>query len=272
MSVLVRRLRARDLEDARPLLAPEGWSFETHELERLRQLGGAVGAYVGGRLVGFLSYVDTPPVRWIGNVAVHPGFRGLGVGQRIVSDALRDAPRVALYSVEKAVTLYMRLGFAAQGEMFAMRTERAKPATPAEAQPAGVADLQEMAALDRALTGMDRARMLRSLLDAYPTHVRVVRHGGHVVAFGFAKVYADVTEVGPIVARDATHARQILDALVRDAPGPHEIAVHGGNAAALAAAQERGFETRFRAVPMFRGEPPAWTIPACFAAAGLEKG
>lgn len=272
MSVLVRRMRADEVGRARPLLAPEGWTFEAHELLRLQRLGGAVGAYVAGRLIGFLTFVDTPPLRWIGNVAVDEAFRGQGVGQRLVADAVRDAPRCALYSVEKAIPLYARAGFAPQGELFAMRAPAARPVSGEGADLVALADLQEIAALDRRLTGMDRAALLKALFDAYPMHARLVRHGGRVVGFGFAKAYADVTEIGPIVAREPAIAQRILDSLVAHSRSPHDLAIHGGNAAALAAARERGFGPVFRAVPMFRGEPPAWAVSCYHSAAGLEKG
>lgn len=272
MSTLVRRLDADALAHARPLLAPEGWTFETGELDRLRRLGGAVGAYDGAALVGFLSFVDTPPVRWIGNVAVAPAMRGGGIGEALVQEAVRDAPRAALYSVEKATSLYARLGFEPRGRLRALRAEAARPLAAAPTERLELTDLAEAAALDRALTGMDRAGLLRALLDAYPEHARLVRRDGRVAGYGFAKAYDDVTEVGPIVALRDEDAAALLDALLDASPAPHELAVHEENTAALAAARARGFEARFVATAMFRGAPPAWDLARYHFAAGLEKG
>lgn len=269
MTLEVRRLRSDELKLALPLLAPEGWSFEVSELERLWRLGGAVGALDGDALVGFLSFLDTPPHRWIGNVVVSPAARGSGVGARILAEAMRGAPRCALYSVEKAVPLYLRAGFAPQGETFAMRADAPRPASD-DAQRAFTDDVPQMAALERELLGMDRSALLDALVDAYPA--RLVRRQGKVVAFGVAKTYADVTEVGPIVARDPADAARVLDSLLWAANGPCEMAVPGANAAAVALAKERGFTTAFRTIPMFLGEPPAWSLAAYYAAAGLEKG
>lgn len=263
--MIVRPLQAAELPLAVPLLAPEGWTLEPPELARLHGLGGAVGAFEGERLVGFLTYVDTPPYRWIGNVAVASDARGKGIGERIVAEAMRGAERAALYSVEKAVTLYARLGLVAHGELFALRAMEARPARSGAAA-FDVTDLPDVLALDREATGMDRANLLRALLADHPA--RVVRRDGALAAFGIAKTYADVTEIGPVVASEGDAAREVVDALIAHTHGPHDAAVH-----ALAAGwAERGFETQFRAIPMFQGGAPRWSLDRYHAAAGLEKG
>lgn len=268
MSPRATRLSLDELQDALPLLAPEGWSFETPELARLASLGGAVGVRDEGRLVGFLSFVETPPYRWIGNVAVDASRRGKGIGALLLAEAMRDADRVALYSVEKAVSLYARAGFAPTGALHAMRAVSARPSSIpyAGVTPASEADVAEIEALDREVTGMDRARLLRSLLAVYPA--RVVRHHGRLLGFAIAKTYADVTEVGPVVAQTSHAAWGLIDDLLKTTTGPHDIAAN----TLTKEAERRGFVPSFRAVPMFRGPPPAWDLARYHAAAGLEKG
>lgn len=268
MSLRADRLSPDELHDALPLLAPEGWSFETSELARLASLGGAVGAREEGRLVGFLTFIDTPPYRWIGNVAVDASRRGRGIGALLLQEAIRDADRVALYSVEKAVSLYERAGLAASGSLHAMRATSARPSSIpyAGVQAARDVDVADVLALDREVTGMDRARLLRSLLATYPA--RVVRHHGRLLGFAVAKTYADVTEIGPVVAQTSHAAWGLVDDLVRATTGPHDIAANS----LTRDAERRGFVPMFRAIPMFRGPPPAWDLARYHAAAGLEKG
>ena len=261
----MRRVGADEVVGAIPLLVPEGWSLEPPELERLQKLGGAVGAFEGERMVGFLTFIDTPPYRWIGNVAVDRARRGEGIGARIVAEAMRGAPRVALYSVDKAVSLYARLGLRAHGELHALRATRATPGS-ARAEALAPADLANAAALDRAATGMEREGLLRALAAQYPASA--VKRAGRVVAFGIAKTYYDVTEIGPVVAEREEDAWAVVDELLRDTPGPHDVAVHGAPHAGWAA---RGFSPLFRAFPMYTGGPPAWDA-RYHAAAGLEKG
>ena len=258
-----------ELPQATALLQPEGWDFEVPELERLHRLGGAVGAWDDKRLVAFLSYVDHAPVRWVGNVVVTKEARGSGLGARLVSATL-DAPNVGLYSVEPAVTLYARLGFAPHGQAYSFRAEEARPLRTDRAEDLDAADLREVVRLDADATRMDRRALLHELLRAYPRSVRVARRGGRVAAYGFAKTSASVTELGPIVAVDADARDAVLDDLLAATPGPHEATTM--DEGAMEALLERGFHRRFRTVPMFRGAPPAWRPERLVAAAGLEKG
>lgn len=265
MSPDVRRLRADELALAQPLLTPEGWSLEPAELGRLHALGGAVGAFDDGRLTGFLTFLNTPPYRWIGNVAVSSSVRGKGIGARMVDEAMRGAARTALYSVEKAVTLYARAGFVPQGIVTAMRAADARPG------PGGAAswepnDIAAALALDRDVTGMDREALLRALLAAYPAFA--LRRNGRLVAFGVAKTYPDVTEIGPVVSQTRAEGWALVDEILRATRGPHELALHRPGPEATA----RGFTLTFRAIPMFHGGTPAWDLERYQAAAGLEKG
>lgn len=269
----MRRLEAKELEQAPPLLAPEGWTFEVAELERLRGLGGAVGAFDGETLVGFLTFLELPPVRWVGNVVVASSARGAGVGAKLVEEAVRDAPRVGLYSVEKAVKLYERAGFVAKGEAWSLRAESATPKRRiTSARPMHGDDGPQIARLDVEASGMERHRLLAKLIEAYPEHVRVVRERNRVVGYGLAKPSMGVTELGPIVATTPDARGAILDDLLRSASGPYEAAVLGESAEAIEALEARGFQKRFRVVPMFKGEPPAWRPRSLVTVAGLEKG
>ncbi|HEX2022207.1 MAG TPA: hypothetical protein VHH36_05800, partial [Candidatus Thermoplasmatota archaeon] len=126
--------------------------------------------------------------------------------------------------------------------------------------------------LDREATGMDRGLLLRALLAAYPGSARVVRDRAGLVGFGFAKTSPDLTEIGPVVARDPHAADALLDELLALTPGPHEAAALGENPQALAALRDRGFAPTFRTAVMLRGPPPAWRPRMIHAAAGLEKG
>lgn len=268
-----RRLEASELDAALPLLAAEGWDFELPEIERLHRLGGAVGAFAEGTLVGFLTFVDAAPVRWIGNVVVAPGARGLGTGAALVGVALESADVAGLYSVEKAVTLYERAGFVARGEAFAHRAQAAAPKRRVTAARGITAeDGAGIVKLDRDATGMDRTEMLRALVEAYADHVRVVRERNRVVAYGIAKTSKALTELGPIIAQTPQARDAVLDALLAATPGPHEATALGQNQGALAALAERGFERKFRVVPMWRGDAPAMRVSHVAAAAALEKG
>jgi hypothetical protein len=163
------------------------------------------------------------------------------------------------------VTLYARAGLVAQGEVVSLRATSALAPT-GGATAARMEDAADIVALDTRVTSMDRAKLLRALMAAHPG--RVVRKDGKLLGYGIAKAYADVTEIGPVVAEDATSAWAIIDDLVRATRGPHDMVVH----AVGPEARERGFVHAFRAIPMFKGGPPAWDTGRYHAVAGLEKG
>lgn len=264
------RLLAEDeLALAPPLLQPEGWDFEQAELARLRRLGGAVGAFDGTTLVGFLTFVEHPPIRWIGNVVVSPGARGAGVGARIVQVALDGATSAGLYSVEPAITLYERLGFAPAGQAFAFHAKDARPGPGGRSDDLRASDLPEIVRMDAEATGMDRRALLHELLRAYPRTFRVVREGGRVTGYGVAKTSEQLTELGPVVATTERARDALLDDLLGDTPGPHEATTM--DEGTMEALLERGFDRRFRTVAMFRGPAPTWHPERLCAAAGLEK-
>lgn len=270
--VEVRLARPDELDQAPALLAPEGWDFTVDELRRLHRLGGAVGAWEEGRLVGFLTFVDLPPARWVGNVVVAPGGRGRGVGARLVETAVEGHPRVGLYAVEKAVTLYERLGFKAYGGAVALRAAEAQPRRPTATDRIAKADLLAVKRFDQRQTTLDRGILLRELVQAYPASSLLVRRGDALAGYGIAKTYAGVTEIGPVVAEGGQVGEDLLDALLAATAGPHEATVLEANRRALAAFEARGFAPAFRTVLMHRGPPLPWRTAALAAAGGPEKG
>lgn len=274
MSLELRRIRENEFVDASALLAPEGWDFSPAELSRLDRLGGHLGAWRDDRLVAFLTWLDFPPVRWVGNVVTAKSERGRGVGAHLVDGVMKrpaEVPTVGLYAVERAVTLYERAGFRAQGIALNFAADAPTPLRRDDpTQPLAPSDLAACAALDRAVTGMDRAPLLAELLASYPKSGRVMRQDGRVIGYGFAKPYEGLTECGPIVGLpDAVEA--MLDSWLADAPGAMEATVLAENERAIEALRARGFTQRFRVVPMFHGTPPRQDVQAIGAAAGLEK-
>lgn len=105
------------------LREPLGLDWSAADLEH-EEVEWHFGAWERGRIVGCLS------VRWMGvgraklrQMAVATGWRGRGVGRRMVEEVLevvsREGARVAeLHSREGAVGFYERLGFTVKGNSF----------------------------------------------------------------------------------------------------------------------------------------------------------
>ena len=92
-----------------------GWEGDTKKTWRVED----------GCIVGFLTFLDHPPVRWVGNVVVAPGKRGSGLGARLVAKALEGAQTAGLYAVEKAIAVFtQKFKLASTAEVIPLEGER----------------------------------------------------------------------------------------------------------------------------------------------------
>lgn len=68
-----------------------------------------------GRLAGVgRALADGVYVSYIGDIAVHPDYRGIGLGKQIVADLLRQSEghkKIILYSVPGSEAFYRKFGF-----------------------------------------------------------------------------------------------------------------------------------------------------------------
>lgn len=280
MPVRLRRLSRDDLPAVRELLVPEGWNFPLEDLERLLQIGVALGAEDEG-LLGALFLPLYGPLAWIGNVVVSEAARGGGVGRQLVERALgiaREArvETVRLHSVHRAETLYERAGFVREGLVHAFRLGDApRPRAPRDVLP--LDDAMQVAQFDAPRFGADRSRILSLLLSEPANRGFLLRDDrGGVRGYAILKISDATCEIGPAVARagDADAMRALLDATLAAAPdGALEVAIPGANVHGLAAARGRGLVESFTARTMRWGRDAYVGEPAAIlAVGGLEKG
>lgn len=72
-----------------------------------------------GRLLGFLAAWEFPELRFVEHIAVNPGMRGSGVGQKLMSHYIAASDKPVLLEVEppvgelerRRIGFYERLGF-----------------------------------------------------------------------------------------------------------------------------------------------------------------
>lgn len=58
-------------------------------LERKQNIDGYIGAFVGDALIGSVVATDDGRRGWINRLAVHPDFRGTGLGMALIAEAER---------------------------------------------------------------------------------------------------------------------------------------------------------------------------------------
>jgi predicted GNAT family acetyltransferase len=283
---MLGELRGGDLGEAAKLLAGEGWTFTPRELGRLLATGPglSVAAREAGVLAGLLTVTRHGPLAWIGNVAVRPELRGRGLGARMVAEALQRCEgagvgTVKLCSVPKAVSLYERAGFRAEGAMRTFATHHARPAhRPREAELLFPDDLPAMLAMDRARFGGDRAALLGQLLRDYPDTGVAVREQGRLRGFAFLKPGSEGSELGPVVLDepDPALAGLLLDGALgfrlQGGAASLECTTSAANPFLPDLLRGRGFAERARSTLMARGAPLPQDWLRCAALGGLEKG
>lgn len=99
------------------LYATEGWWPErtSSQLATVLELGPAVGAWAGDRLVGFVRAVTDGAFRaYVEDVIVAPDARGAGIGQALTDHLLQLLPATvvtSLFCAEPLTALYAASGF-----------------------------------------------------------------------------------------------------------------------------------------------------------------
>jgi len=275
LTVRIEALGKADAPAFLPLLHAEGWLFEPRDLERLLELpGGGIAAWLEGRLVGGLTVLLHDRLAWIGNVVVSPAQRGKGVAQAMLEHALLrfgQGRSVRLCSVLPARSLYLRLGFRAEGPC-ATFAGPAQAASKAEGVERGAAHVADVVAYDRRAFGADRSALLSRLAKEFPDGLFVARDGARVRGYVLLRAGPAGGELGPWIADDDATAEALLDAALSRVPVANlEATVPTHREASRRMLLRRGLEERFPTVLMVRGNH-RMDLARTYGLCALEKG
>lgn len=231
------RLDLSHLAAAHRLSAAETWPHRPEDWALLLETGIGFGLMAGGRLAG--TAVLTPygaEAATCNMIIVDPAFRGQGLGRRLMQAVLAEAGgrECRLTATEDGRPLYENLGFTATGRIGQYQgMARALPA-PGGVSEAAPAALPEIAALDRAATGMDRAALLARLMAEGP--VLLLRDGGGLRGFAACRRFGRGHLAGPLAARDDAAAETLMRAAIARHAGMFlrvDLTEHGARDAAL---------------------------------------
>ncbi len=112
----------------RELYGHVGWSrpVNDEELREVLEVGPAVGAWDGERLVGFVRALsDSHLAAYVEDVMVHQDYRHCGVGNCLMSRLLREIKRSAnvnLFCERPVARFYERNGFRATSYVLMQRS------------------------------------------------------------------------------------------------------------------------------------------------------
>ena len=234
-----------------------------------------VVADADGTIVGTGLVTVNSATAWIGTVWVDPAWRRRGLGSALTQATIEageaaGASTFLLSATEMGRPLYEGLGFEVQ-TWYQMLEAPGLDATKPDPRirPFEPADLAAITALDRAVTGEDRAHLHRAF--AHPDTARVlVRADGSLGGFVVRAPWGGGATIAPEIddAEALLYARRI-------ASGPGKL-VRAGLLDENEAGRERllraGWTTSWRAPRLVLGDAPAWQPTAIWGQFNLAHG
>jgi ribosomal protein S18 acetylase RimI-like enzyme len=219
----VRRMEVSDVERVLELRSVVRWAADPRAFDLLRGVRDArwfVAEAPDGGLAGMVGAVPLGAVGILCHLAVHHGYRGLGLGRELSAWAVaylkgRGAKTVRLYATGPAEGIYRDLGFREMGRRTAYRLDGRK-GVPEDGDARGVdtlrfGDLPELYGVDLWAHGADRSPLIFSALGlrsglGFVARDAAGRIGGYLILD--ASDYP--VRIGPFAAADPATARRLL--------------------------------------------------------------
>jgi ribosomal protein S18 acetylase RimI-like enzyme len=273
--VRVRQMDDADLERILELRSIVRWSADPRAFELLRGVRDArwaVAEAPDGELAGMVGAVPLGDIGVLCHLAVHDGYRGLGLGALLSTWAVaylrsRGAKTIRLYSTLRAERLYRSLGFEEVTPRTVYRLEEGswRLRVPDQVDRHRVetltfGDLPELYGVDRWSYGADRSALLFATLRLHPGRGLLVRDStGRIKGYLIRSVRGRATRIGPFLASTPDVARLLLARALSATGGtPVQVTVPGpAGCHAHSLLQEFGFEGTEDRMRMELGEMTA---------------
>ena len=273
--VRVRQMDDADLERILELRSIVRWSADPRAFELLRGVRDArwaVAEAPDGELAGMVGAVPLGDIGVLCHLAVHDGYRGLGLGALLSTWAVAylrscGAKTIRLYSTLRAERLYRSLGFEEVTPRTVYRLEEGswRLRVPDQVDRHRVetltfGDLPELYGVDRWSYGADRSALLFATLRLHPGRGLLVRDStGRIKGYLIRSVRGRATRIGPFLASTPDVARLLLARALSATGGtPVQVTVPGpAGCHAHSLLQEFGFEGTEDRMRMELGEMTA---------------
>jgi GNAT superfamily N-acetyltransferase len=226
---------------------------------------GCFVAEVGDQCVGTTTTICYQNrFSWIGMVLVDPGFRGMGIGTKLLHKAIEhldsiNVPTIKLDATPLGKTIYRKLGFAPEYEVERWILRRSAVAgssvlTGSCVIPDGM-QLAQICELDRESFGADRSSLLRSLHKESPELTSVASRDGLLLGYALGRKGLFADHLGPWIATDCQAAQQLLQSFLRQSTRENVIVDYlPSNSAILDMLKAAGFAYSRPLTRMVRGQ------------------
>lgn len=255
----------QDIPDFLALAGAEDWISGCWELAFLLDTfpSGCLVCRVDGNPVAFITTVKYGRSGWVGNLIVAKGWRGRGIGSKLLGRGIgalvaAGTRTVWLTASEAGRPIYERLGFSAVDTVVRWQGRGAL------ARGFGTVATEDIAALDAAGWGDARLPLLTQVLRRGPAAL---------LAEGFlvCQQWEDAVQLGPWGSDDPASAALLLERMV--IPSDNGIRmfldVPGGNCAAGGLLDSNGFTPTSTTTLMCLGEKPAYTPRLIYSLASM---
>src|SRR5215203_2467240 len=258
--IRVREMGDADLERILELRSIVRWSADPRAFDLLRGVRDArwaVAEAPDGDLAGMVGAVPLGDIGILCHLAVHDGYRGLGLGALLSSWAVsylrsHGAKKIRLYSTPRAKTLYRSLGFEEVTPRTVYRLGEGPRKLRVHGQVDGhrvekltFGDLPELYGVDHWSYGADRSALLFATLRLHPGRGLVARDStGLIKGYLIRSASGSATRIGPFLASTPDVARLLLARTLSATGGtPVQVTVPGpAECQAYSLLQEFGFE------------------------------
>lgn len=267
-AIALRAIGPADAEAGRRLSQAVSWLHRVEDWQLAIRLGHGVVVECAGEVVGTaLWWPFGAGHATLGMIIVDPARQGGGIGKRLMQALLdrTEGRSLLLNATEAGAPLYAKYGFVPCGEVRQYQgavPAMAEPALPpgASLRPGSLGDLQPLAALDTAATGLDRVPLLRELLGG--ARCIVLERAGRTAGFSVLRDFGRGFVIGPVVAEDETDAWALTAHWLHLSPSRFVRVDVPGLPGFEARLVEAGLPFVSGVVTMRRGEPPRPAGPA----------
>lgn len=184
-----------------------GWPHRAEDWALTLGVSNGVVALSGDDVVGTALCSEFGPVAAINMIIVDARIRGQGLGRRVMAPVLEMAgPReLRLTATVDGLPLYEKLGFETTGSIVQYQGIAQAVAPEVPVSVGAKADIDALAEMDFAASGMRRADLLARIAES-GTLLQAER------GFAFLRPFGRGAVVGPVVAQDIDTARALMSA------------------------------------------------------------
>lgn len=284
----IRAMSLEDVDFALDITSREDWEYSSEDFERMLfyEPKGCFLTLEDGKACGLVTTITYGKLGWIGNVVVDSGFRGQGIGERLVVHALGYLKSCAARVIRLASYLntrefYLELGFEEEGychvfscDALANSAKNLKEKKSENIKKMEPEDLQQVVSIDRKIFGFERTRLLRRLLEDFP-HLCFLSSSNEDYVMGSDS--SELGEIGPWICTpqiEKEDAESMLLASMGASRAPRfNIVVHEENERSIAILKSLELKPEYKVAIMRFGEPLEFAkVEGIFAMGSLAQG